>query len=231
MRCLVILLLVIYTCADALSQDVIYKKDNSKIECKVIEVRPLSIKYIPAGADGSTLEIAKSELILVQYANGDFEAMAAPVEQVAVADPVPEQLDLPSNIISFNFTDVVFTRFQVLYEKINKEGTIGYRIPLAVGFFEEEPSYFTGFDLNFYPLGQKKLGYYLGPKIRGGIIHDPIFYSDEFAALMFNNGVAINAGTIMSMSFNFAVGVAHSFVYDRTIPMATFSFLIGFRFY
>ena len=230
MRYLIILLLVICTCVDALSQDVIYKKDNSKIECKVIEVRSLSIKYIPTGGDGSTLEIDKSELILVQYANGDFEAMAAPVEQVAVADPVPEQLDLPSNIILFNFTDVIFVRFQVLYERINKEGTIGYRIPFAFGFFQEEPSYFTGFDLNFYPLGQKKIGYYLGPKIRGGFIHDPIFYNEEFAALMFNNGLVLNAGTIMSMSFNFAVGAARSFVHDRTIPIATFSFLIGLRF-
>jgi hypothetical protein len=67
---------------NASKADRIYKKDNSVIDCKIIEVTSGEIKYKKANyLDGPTYSLAKNEVVTIQYANGDSEVMnaAAPV--------------------------------------------------------------------------------------------------------------------------------------------------------
>ena len=237
MRHLLCTLLVACIYLSVSAQDILYKTDNSKIECKVVEIRPNSIKYSLTGGGEPLIEVDKSELLLVEYGNGDYEVFvkkepapqANPIKPPPYQSPVNPQLNLKRNIISFGFLDVLLWRIQMTYEHISRDGKVGYKVPISLGLFQDEPSFFTGFDLNLYPDGQRRVSYFLGPKIRGGYIHDEIFRRQTFFALFLNNGVVMSNGKSVTISVSVALGAAHSITDDYTIPMATMAFQLGFR--
>ena len=106
----------------------------------------------------------------------------------------------------------------------------GFKIPLAVGYDDEELSAFSGFDINFYPFGQKKTCYYLGPKVRAGLLNDRFFNYDVFWAVLINNGVSITPKE--KFNFNISAGIGIISEYDDTDfePWATINFSLGYRF-
>ena len=68
--------------------DRMYKKDNSVIECKVIEILTETIKYKKAeNLDGPIYQISKGEILLVIYANGISE-MISPLSEIPKPKPV-----------------------------------------------------------------------------------------------------------------------------------------------
>lgn len=69
--------------------DKIYKADNSVIDCKIIEVTESAIKYKKATyLDGPTYSIAVSEVVTIQFANGDSQVFGGQVPKAA-ATPSP----------------------------------------------------------------------------------------------------------------------------------------------
>lgn len=56
--------------------DKLFKADNTVIDCKIIEVSDLEIKYKKANyLDGPTYSIAKKEVVTILYANGESEVV------------------------------------------------------------------------------------------------------------------------------------------------------------
>ena len=71
-------------------QDQLFKKDNSKLDVKVLEINPTQIKYkLKTNADGPTYIVNKNEVALIIYQNGDHEAFK---------DEAPVQYQQPSYI-------------------------------------------------------------------------------------------------------------------------------------
>ena len=80
----------------AVSQDVILKKDNTTILSKVLEVTSTEIKYKKwSNQDGPTYSISRSEVVSINYQNGDVDrfndnAAVTPVPQPTVTYPQPQ---------------------------------------------------------------------------------------------------------------------------------------------
>ncbi len=66
-----------------IAQDQIFKKDNSKVEAKILEINQNEIKYkLFTYQDGPTIIIAKKEVALIIYQNGTHEVITAAETQV-----------------------------------------------------------------------------------------------------------------------------------------------------
>ncbi len=62
------------------AQDQLFKKDNSKIEVKILEITPTEIKYkLFSYQDGPTIIVAKTDVALIIYQNGVHEVISTTV--------------------------------------------------------------------------------------------------------------------------------------------------------
>ena len=76
------------------SQDQLFKKDNTKLEVKILEINPTEIKYkLFNYEDGPIITVLKSEVALIIYKNGMHEVITASPEISVVKDQ-----DLKKNV-------------------------------------------------------------------------------------------------------------------------------------
>ena len=69
------------------SQDQLFKKDNTKLEVKILEINPTEIKYkLFNYEDGPIITVLKSEVALIIYKNGMHEVITASPEISIVKD-------------------------------------------------------------------------------------------------------------------------------------------------
>ena len=69
------------------SQDQLFKKDNTKLEVKILEINPTEIKYkLFNYVDGPIITVLKSEVALIIYKNGMHEVITASPEISVVED-------------------------------------------------------------------------------------------------------------------------------------------------
>ena len=69
------------------SQDQLFKKDNTKLEVKILEINPTEIKYkLFNYEDGPIITVLKSEVALIIYKNGMYEVITASPEISVVKD-------------------------------------------------------------------------------------------------------------------------------------------------
>lgn len=90
----VILVLVLFIGVKGFAQDELFKKDNTKLEVKILEISPTEIKYkLFTYQDGPIITILKSDVALIIYKNGVHEVInTAPTEvyvkEIVKNDPV-----------------------------------------------------------------------------------------------------------------------------------------------
>jgi hypothetical protein len=85
--------------------------------------------------------------------------------------------DFKRNVFFYHLFDVVINDFTLSYERISRSGLVGVRIPLSAGYNVENEDnendiknlVYTGIGLNFYPTGQGKWKYFMGPNLRLGL--------------------------------------------------------------
>lgn len=77
------LILFFISFSEFFAQDFIFKKDNSKIAAKIIEINPKEIKYISL-PDSIQKSISKKEVAIIIYKDGSSE--------VIISEPEPEPL-------------------------------------------------------------------------------------------------------------------------------------------
>src|ERR1700741_2511105 len=90
-----ILLLICWLCCTGLSaQDQIFKKDNTKIEAKILEISQNDVKYkLFSHQDGPTIIVNKNDIALIIYQNGVhevFNAKPEPQKVIIYGDHNPE---------------------------------------------------------------------------------------------------------------------------------------------
>ena len=73
-----------------ISQDQLFKKDNTKLEVKILEINPTEIKYkLFNYEDGPIITVLKSEVALIIYKNGMHEVITASPETLVVIQQEP----------------------------------------------------------------------------------------------------------------------------------------------
>lgn len=203
-------------------QDYIYLKDGSKLKTNIKEITKTSIVYSDYdNPDNGIKLIVLSDVKLIAYADG--KTVNYEKNGKANSD------EFTKNLIAYHLADLLINNFTMSYERLFRDGKMGVQIPISFGYkgdyqeLGDFTSYFyTGVKLNFYPLGQKKWTYVLGPEFRIGngniedYYYDP-YYGDNgyinedvnYFKFHINNGVMftpiknLSLATVVSLGIRF----------------------------
>jgi hypothetical protein len=153
MRINLLLLFIFFTTVIS-AQDQLFKKDNSKLEVKVLEITPAEIKYkLKANPDGPMYVIAKHEVALIIYENGRHEAFKEETPAVSIIQQpayVPtihpdsvvntrrkseeklfEELTQNKNVIFLNMCELFNTGVGLSYFREMIDGLLDIHVPIA----------------------------------------------------------------------------------------------------
>ncbi|MBW6460438.1 MAG: hypothetical protein K0B08_07675 [Bacteroidales bacterium] len=251
---IIFLMVFMYACAfNSVAQDVIYKKDGTREDVRVILIGEREIQYKKfSNLDGPVYSIDKSNILLITYETGEYELVSK--------SPRPESTrkqelatDFAKNILSYHAFDVVFGDFTISYERLISSGIIGFKIPVSVGYdywFADEDydrhhyggrnfysRFFSGAGVNFYPFGQGMFRYFVGPHVRAGhgmeLLYDYSWFYDEFGNYYeevkeirnegFYTQFFIDNGMMFTPVKNFSMSVIASFGF-RYFPEASYRY-------
>lgn len=140
------------------AQDQLFKKDNSKIEVKILEINQNEIKYkLFTYQDGPTIIISKKEVAMIIYQNGVHEVLNATTEVPEPTQQTPmivynnvyrgprvnqdsldkaafKELTYNKHLISFNMLEPLNGSFGLNYLSEYANNYINVYIPVSVGF-------------------------------------------------------------------------------------------------
>lgn len=242
------------------AQDILYKKDGSKEETKIILVGAKEIQYKKFNnLDGPVYSVSKSEILMITYENGEYE-MYSNQDDAAKLAKQELSTNFARNMFGYHLFDVIYGDFTFSYERILSSGTVGIKIPIGFGYaynsdyFNSNENWvknliYSGIGVNFYPTGQGKWRYFLGPNVRIGygkqsywIYWDENgnYYDEEnvsegiYTKFFVDNGVMFTPVKNFCISTIVGVGVRYfpqaSDSYNVVMPSGYFAIDINYRF-
>lgn len=254
MRYVIFAILLFLCVGSAQAQDTIYRLNGKVIPAQIIEVTPSQVKYKnPVGMGGPLFVLSKTEIRRIVFANGTSEqfTLAAPVSEGSKVwgdaprvDPFHENFN--RRMIQLNVPDYFAGSLTFSYEYFTKTGDYSIRVPVSIGlyaiglnkyavletqygrqgYYRENKKLSTGVDINYFPNGQGKVRYFVGPSIEFGWFdyHDfgsmgnyyPFTNVDEtmganFQSLLLQNGFLFQP----SANFNFSLTLGMGYTRTR----------------
>jgi len=218
MKNLILFLISICSLINLNAQDVLYLKSGFEVQVKVYEIGKKEIKYKKYNnLDGPVYTADIKNIKSIKYQNGEEETF----------EPIKgnKSFEILPNAMSVNYGELLSGRVGLAYTRIFKSKKIGIKVPVSFNFSNyysfNTVKYYSGVDLNFYPLGQKKLTYYTGLGLRAGLMSYqyyypyPYYYSDirpypqesYFFGGYVNNGLTLNLTSHFSISAMLGVGL------------------------
>jgi hypothetical protein len=146
------------------SQDQLFKKDNSKVDVKILEINPTEIKYkLFTYQDGPTITVSKKEVALIIYQNGVHEVITAAPETPPTPTETPfvvynsysssprinrdsiekaeiNKLLSTKNLVSFNMIEPINGSIGISYIREFANNYFHAYVPITIGF---SAPYFT----------------------------------------------------------------------------------------
>lgn len=141
------------------AQDQLFKRDNSKLEVKILEINPTEIKYkLFTYQDGPTITIAKKDVALIIYQNGVHEVITSEAPTPPIQQPTPQptvvyneyrsprinydsindaktkELLSTKNFISMNILDPMNGSVSISYMREFAMNYLHVYVPVSVGF-------------------------------------------------------------------------------------------------
>lgn len=140
------------------AQDQLFKKDNTKIDVKILEINPNEIKYkLFTYQDGPTITVAKKEIALIIYQNGVHEVITTAEPTPVPTETVPyvvynnyptaprinrdsiekaevEKLLVTKNLISFNMIEPINGSIGLSYIREFANNYFHAYVPVTFGF-------------------------------------------------------------------------------------------------
>jgi len=172
----------------AFSQDIITRTDSVRIEATVVEVGNEQIRYRLYGKpDSAVYTISTLDVTSVAYEDGTRRAFAPRATPGQTADDTDYTVDWGRNLVSLSVSDLVFQNITFSYERIAASGMVGVKVPLSLGLNPREIDYdyslrdrkfSAGLALHWYPFGQGRFSYYLGPQVELSFINYLTYYYD-----------------------------------------------------
>ncbi len=225
------------------AQDYIYlRNQQGRIAAKNIKIGQAGIWYEKYGTDdGTTFTLKPGQVSLIAYENGE-------VQMIQDEAKIIQSYDFKKNLITYHLTDLIISNFTISYERILSKGKIGIQIPLSFGYATGDnfgsdfliSKFYSGIYFNFYPNGQGKVRYLLGPGVRMGVGHDNHYdssqtYTDTFyGKLLINNGIIFSPIPDLSLSAVLSLGIRYypeaEFNNDVVRTTAAFTFNLSYRF-
>jgi hypothetical protein len=241
-----LLLALAITFSSALfAQDYIYLRgEQTRIAAKNIRIGDTEIRYEKFDADdGRVFSLKPNQVNLVAFENGG-------VRLIQRRSKIINAYEFKKNLLAYHLFDLVISNFTMSYERILNSGKIGIQIPVSFGYASGNnfgndvliSQFYSGIYLNFYPTGQGKVRYLLGPGVRVGVGHENIYdqngnkvQEDSFySKLLVNNGVVFSPIQSLSLSAILSLGIRYfpEALSDDNImrTSAAFSFNLSYRF-
>lgn len=176
---------ILFISISTFAQDQLFKKDNSKLEVKILEINPSQIKYkLKANPDGPTYVVSKSDVALIIYANGEHEAfkeeqapvqntqpiyVQAPQSRYASMDSIIsqrnrqklkdfEEVTKGNNIIFYNMAELVNSGIGLSYFRELAKNLVDIQVPVSFSLGEPYGHNLisTGIYNNYYNLANYK---------------------------------------------------------------------------
>lgn len=213
---------LLFICApSAHAQDLIFFKNGTKDTVKVLEIGTQYITYKKTfHPTGPKYKVYAADVVLIEFADGTVEVIKT--QPIAVQ----ENRNHPRNVFMGNVLGLMAGNIHLGYESISADGYFGLRVNLAATVYDvfDFSIATTGVDFNFYPKGQTKTRYFVGPSFRVGIVD----YDDPYAAILINNGVAYDATDDLYIGGQLGLGVG----IDEwgVIPYGFLMFNMGMKF-
>jgi hypothetical protein len=234
-----------------MAQDYIYKRDGNRIAAKNIVEMTDYINYQNYNnLDKQVLSINNEDVSFIAYENGTVNFIEKEARSIL-------RYDFNKNIINYHLFDLVVNNFKISYERLFVKGKIGIQIPIAFGygntdqisgFDDVRNRFYSGISLNFYPTGQGKVRYFMGPGIQMGAGYfDNGYWSEnsygnvkkeaDFFIFRFliNNGIAFTPIKELSVSMVGSLGIRYTDKSEnsnsrKTKTVGAFSTNLSYRF-
>ena len=235
------------------AQDIIYKKDKTKIEAKVLEIGTTDVKYkSSSNPDGPVYVVPKSEIAIIIYPNGTTDIFSSSENSHSKFDSI--SINFCRNYIGVDAVEFAGNSVGMIYEHtFGKKGMVALRIPFSVGFGTKNYSgypngkvFSTGFDIQYFPTGQGEVRYYAAPYFEWGmfrysnyIIIDYSYYypyqysNGQHLAGGIKNGLLYQPTRHFSFSADFGFGIKKdetSYPNESIQPHFKANVILGYRF-
>lgn len=209
------------------AQDYIYNRDGStRIAATDIKIQPSHTTYSLFGdKSGNIIAIDNNDISMIIFENGAVKYFEK--ESKAIS-----RTKFKKNLINYHLLDLVVNNFKLSYERILSNGKIGIQIPISIGYGDYDNisgfddvynTFYTGVTLNFYPTGQGKVRYFMGPGIQVGTGFFTNGYYDNFTNVyvnenldtfilrfLINNGIIFTPIDALSISIVGSLGIRYT---------------------
>lgn len=199
MKTLFVFLTATLFCNLSEAQDIIELRTGERIEAKVAEVGDKTILYRKfSNSNGPAYKLYIDEIARITYENGttdNFNPLKGASHNSILFGDIPRVSpdELGNNIISLNVFSLLTQNITIQYERIlGKNRRLGLNVPVSINMLGTSSSafestslyntrriYYTGLDVNFYPLGQGQSRFLLGPSFRAGEVQSRGYYYTE----------------------------------------------------
>lgn len=213
------------------AQDVIYKKDKTKIDAKVLEIGTSDVKYKPsANPDGPVYTINKFEISTIVFQNGTFEVFSAESAGRKKIDSL--SVNFCRNYIGVDIARFITTSVGMIYEHtFGKKGMCALRISFSAGLRNQKYYYDygypqgnvfeTGLDFLYFPTGQGRLKYYAAPYVEWGLFryrnyvwgypyYNSAYVNGQHLAGGIKNGIMYQPTRHFCLSADFGFGIQNN---------------------
>lgn len=222
----VLILVFSFLIVNVNAQDYIYKrKQEGRIAASIVDVLPNETTYRIFGEEsGQVYSIQNNQISMIAFENGD-------VRFFEKQEKVVPRHNYKKNLFNFHLFDLIVNNFKLSYERIISNGKIGIQIPLTFGYgdgisgFDDiRNNFYTGISLNFYPTGQGKVRYFMGPGIQVGTgRYNDVYYAGGTSyppgntekntfvfRFLVNNGIMFTPIEALSISLVGSIGIRYA---------------------
>lgn len=168
----------------AQAQDKIFLKDGTCSKGEIISLGKDFVFLKNPSDNASTIKIPLSKTRMIERYDGRVIVYS---DKKTEADSLPQKpLDIKRNSLAIHPLGFLLGRVTCVYERLNKEGTIGVNFPLSLtydpinvynggyqqgGYWNYNPgvNFIGGMDVNFYIGRGKHIKFFVGPRVRYGV--------------------------------------------------------------
>ena len=216
--CFLVFTIALLFSTNGFSQDVIYLKSGEKIEAKILEVELEQLKYKKSSnLEGPTYSIAKSEVHMILYENGESEIFKTEkVSNAAVNNPKiitkTKTTEFKRSRINVEYIGLAdYGPKTVSFERLNKSGVMGLELPLNIHFEKlDVVGFSTGANLKFYPAG-KGQWFFVGPSVNFGMFefyYRDYYYGGSYSDTIFSLALGSKIGAQFPISKMFGLSIS-----------------------
>lgn len=231
------------------AQDTLYRANGKVQSVKITEVNNQQVKFRNSnGKSGPLFVLSRSEVSKIVYENGNVELINSEIRQAyeptsnVWKEKVAVDLlhtNFNRRMVEINLPDYFSGAVTLAYQYFTKDGDYSLRIPVSIGlyglglnkyaaleptygrqgYYRERKKFSTGFDCNYFPAGQGKVRYFVGPSIELGWFdyNDRPYFSQpsakigekrnaSFQSVILQNGFLFQPTSNINFSLNIGLG-------------------------